>query len=365
MPRVSVIIPCYNRESLLPATLESVIAQTFRDWEIILVDDHSQDSSLEVARQYAARDSRISVQKREGNRKGANVCRNQGLASAHGEYVIFLDSDDLFAANCLERRVADMNSTPICDFGVYQTELFATSVGDMRVLWNAYTEVSDLHRFLSLDSVWCNAGPIWKRASLQKLNGIDDALPSFQDWDLSVRALVSGMKYFKLPLRDHFYRHGPETGPAISSVSCVDPRHLRSHEQLFETTMGRLRAAKLLNRESLARLTGLFWWLARRWSSIGNTAEALRVWKHARELGLCNGHHYFEGRLVLALRLHEKRGGGRLARLIQWSWPEAYYLIYSKYLNKAPASDPAPGAVFLAEPVDSVSQGRATSRIGA
>ena len=340
MPRVSIIIPAYNRESLLPSTLDSLCGQTFPDWEAIVVDDHSQDNTLEVALRYSRQDKRISVDKREGDRKGANVCRRQGLDRARGDYVIFLDSDDLFAATCFERRVAEMDAAPDFDFGIYQTELFAETVGDMRVLWNTYTDVSDLHRFLSLDSVWSNAGPIWRRAALQHLNGIDDQLPSFQDWDLSVRALVGGLKYFKIPVRDHFYRHGPKPVAAISAVSCVNDRHLHSHEKLFERTFTDLQAAHLLDQEARHRITGLFWWLARRWLSISNAPEAHRVWHRTRDLGQSNRRHYWEGRIVLAFRLHTVRGGGRLAQIIQWSWPLTYYRQFSEHLNRVPVTGP-------------------------
>src|SRR5277367_3302081 len=77
--RVSVIIPCYNREDLLGATLDSVRAQTFGDWEVIVVDDHSQDNSVQVGRSYAQSDNRVRVVSRQGQRKGGSICRNEGL----------------------------------------------------------------------------------------------------------------------------------------------------------------------------------------------------------------------------------------------------------------------------------------------
>ena len=112
MPRVSVIIPSYNRADLLAETLDSLIAQTYPDWEALVMDDGSQDNSLELAQKYAAKDNRIRACLRQGEKRGACVCRNQGLSMAAGEYVIFLDSDDLLSDTCLEYRIAQMDRMP-------------------------------------------------------------------------------------------------------------------------------------------------------------------------------------------------------------------------------------------------------------
>src|SRR3954468_20355736 len=79
--RVSIVIPCYNRENLLAETLDSVRLQTFPAWEVIVVDDHSEDGSLQVAQRFANHDSRFRAERRKGL-KGANTCRNQGFRMA-------------------------------------------------------------------------------------------------------------------------------------------------------------------------------------------------------------------------------------------------------------------------------------------
>ena len=117
MPHVSVIIPCFNREGLLPETLDSISAQTFSDWEAIVVDDGSTDGSLSIARDYARRDARFRALCGDGERKGANRCRNKGLAESKGDYLIFLDSDDVLASTCLENRVVAMDRASHCGGG--------------------------------------------------------------------------------------------------------------------------------------------------------------------------------------------------------------------------------------------------------
>jgi len=340
MPRVSVIIPCYNRADLLPFTLDSVRAQTFGDWEAIVVDDHSQDKSLEVAQRYAREDSRIRAVKRQTDRKGGNVCRNQGIVLARGEYVVFLDSDDLLSPSCLEHRVAAMDNTPDCGFGVYQTELFVKAIGDRRVLWNAYTDSNDLHRFLSLDGVWLTTGPIWRKQALSQLGGFDENLLSYQDWAIHVQALIAGIKYFKEPIRDNFHRFGYDLNRQLCGVSNFHPDHLNSREELFVKIFYDLQAAGLLDHEMGGRLAGLFWWLAGQWQ-FQNVRAADKVWHRAAGLGLCSPRQYLEGRLLL--RLYCLRGGRRVGKLIQrfcplHNWPS------SNHLYKTPVGRTEPDA---------------------
>ena len=100
-PKVSIIIPVYNTEALLPRCLESVVAQTLREVEIICVDDGSTDRSAEVLDQWAARDSRIRVIRQANGRQGK--ARNAAMAVATGEYIGMIDSDDYIPADYFER----------------------------------------------------------------------------------------------------------------------------------------------------------------------------------------------------------------------------------------------------------------------
>lgn len=100
-PAVSVIIPVYNAESFLPACIDSVLAQSLREIEVICVDDGSTDRSLAILQEYARKDARLRVLTQANARQGA--ARNRALAHASGEYVAFLDSDDAFAPDALKK----------------------------------------------------------------------------------------------------------------------------------------------------------------------------------------------------------------------------------------------------------------------
>lgn len=100
MPLISVIIPVYKVEAYLPACIDSILSQTFSDFELILVDDGSPDACGAMCDGYAREDSRIRVIHQENG--GLSAARNAGLDIAEGEYVTFVDSDDVIAPDCLQ-----------------------------------------------------------------------------------------------------------------------------------------------------------------------------------------------------------------------------------------------------------------------
>lgn len=91
-PKISVIIPVYNAENYVGRCIESVQAQTYEDWQLILVDDGSTDNSLAICQKYAEKDKRIGVKHQEN--AGPGIARNVGINEAFGQYVVFIDSDD-------------------------------------------------------------------------------------------------------------------------------------------------------------------------------------------------------------------------------------------------------------------------------
>lgn len=121
---ISVIIPVYKAEPYLAACVESVLAQTYQDFEIILVDDGSPDNCPRMCDEFAARDSRIRVIHKENG--GVSSARNAGIEAAKGEYLAFLDSDDLWTPVFLERLYAALTQTgadfAVCLFRRFQGE---------------------------------------------------------------------------------------------------------------------------------------------------------------------------------------------------------------------------------------------------
>ena len=104
---VSIIIPTYNRAHLIVETIDSVLAQTYTNWECIIVDDRSTDGTNAILKEYSSLDNRfVIVFKPIALKQGASVSKNLGLQMARGEYIQFLDSDDILADNKLEKQIA-------------------------------------------------------------------------------------------------------------------------------------------------------------------------------------------------------------------------------------------------------------------
>ena len=111
-PLVSIITPLYNAASFISETIQSVQNQGYQHWEHIIVDDLSTDTSLSIAEKYASRDSRIRIIENTEN-LGAAVCRNKATEAAKGDYIAFLDADDLWYPEKLDKQVAYMRANDI------------------------------------------------------------------------------------------------------------------------------------------------------------------------------------------------------------------------------------------------------------
>ncbi len=107
MSNVSVILPVYNCEKFLSHTIQSVLNQEYRNWELLIVNDASTDGSLAVAKEFAQKDARIKVFDMPKN-QGVAACRNYGVAQAKGRYVAFIDSDDLWSTQKLSKQLLFM-----------------------------------------------------------------------------------------------------------------------------------------------------------------------------------------------------------------------------------------------------------------
>lgn len=127
-PLVSIIIPTYNRAHLIRETLDSILEQTYTNWECIVVDDGSTDTTKAVLKSYTDRDARFQYHKRPIERKkGANSCRNYGLSSSKGDYIQFLDSDDYLMNNKIAVQLKEIinfsDRIAICPFCVFKDNL--------------------------------------------------------------------------------------------------------------------------------------------------------------------------------------------------------------------------------------------------
>jgi glycosyltransferase involved in cell wall biosynthesis len=232
-PFISVIIPNFNRGDLLQETLESLLQQDYQNWEAIVVDDGSNDDSERNANKFVSKDQRIRFFKRDRCPSGAPVCRNIGIRQSSGNYLIFLDSDDLLTPFALSQRASVIEKEPDYDFWVFPIRMFTSNPLNADFLWNIDNGKPDLHRFLVLDAPWQTSGPVWKKDAVQKIGGFTEGLACWQDVDFHLKAIIYGLKglkcYHLSP--DVLYRQH-ETN-SISQGEISSPAKLKSRKDIF------------------------------------------------------------------------------------------------------------------------------------
>lgn len=118
--KISVIMPAYNVEEYIGRSIQSVLAQTYADFELIIINDGSGDNTASVIKEYQSRDTRIKYI--EQSNQGVSVARNAGMMAATGRYISFLDADDLWVSDALEKMYSKMRSVQGCRFVYGRTE---------------------------------------------------------------------------------------------------------------------------------------------------------------------------------------------------------------------------------------------------
>jgi glycosyltransferase involved in cell wall biosynthesis len=199
---VSIITPSFNREEFVAETLDSLLSQTYSDWENIIVDDGSSDRTKDIVSNYAAKDPRIKLYDRSREPKGACTCRNEGVDLCNGEFLIFLDTDDLLEPFCIEQRVKVMEENPELDFAIFPSLMFREKPNDLGLWWNIDKPIDELTRQFHQDAICQGTGVIWKKSSFNRIGRWDEGLHLWQDIDLFFRAYIQDdkyEKYFDLP----------------------------------------------------------------------------------------------------------------------------------------------------------------------
>lgn len=210
-PLVSIIIPVFNSEKTIEETINSVKSQSYSNWEIVCVDDGSSDGSAGIIEGLSKSDPRIRYIRRNRLPKGGSTCRNIGASSSKGEYLIFLDSDDLLSDSCLETRVHAIHNTDNL-FVAYPMASFYD--GDReRLNQPDNIKIKDYdYLFASSISAWQITSPIFKRDFFISLNGFDESFPRLQDVEFHLRAITSSYGYHKVESfseADCYYRLSP------------------------------------------------------------------------------------------------------------------------------------------------------------
>ena len=207
-PLVSIVIPTFNSSVYLKATLDSVLSQTYTNWECILVDDGSVDLTEAISVNYHEKDNRFRRYKRPVDLpKGPSSARNYGVTKANGDYLIFLDADDLLATSCLENRVAQIQQHQECDFLVFQMQRFHDEPDFSNKEIIAEQDKNQvLVSFIQLHGQWPITAPIYK-TNFFKTIGFNLELVVFEDLEVAIKAIVYATDFQVFYTIDCYYRN--------------------------------------------------------------------------------------------------------------------------------------------------------------
>lgn len=223
MPKLSIIIPIYNVEKYLKECLDSVIAQTLDDIEIICVNDGSTDSSGQILEEYRFKDKRIKVINKENSGYGASM--NMGLNAATGEYIGIVESDDFVKPTMFENlyNIAKSNDADIVksDYSYYTTKnKQSRKAGKIsKFVANKVLEIKDYPQLLKMQpSIW---SAIYKSELLKEIRFLETPGASYQDTSFSFKALCLA-KRIVLTDKSYLYYRQDNENSSVNSKSKVD-----------------------------------------------------------------------------------------------------------------------------------------------
>lgn len=191
--KISIIIPSYNRAQFIVETLHSVASQTSSNWECFIVDDGSTDNTEEVVSKFISEHQNYPFFWLKNQRtKGAQGARNTGLLHSTGDFLIFLDSDDILDKHCIEHRLEKVKDFPTYDYYAFPIMLFNKERGDSEKIWNTMNKyhLDILDRFLLHDAPWQTLGCLWSRKAIVSIGMWDEKVTSLQDWDAHIQAVM-------------------------------------------------------------------------------------------------------------------------------------------------------------------------------
>ncbi|MBD2305937.1 glycosyltransferase [Chroococcidiopsis sp. FACHB-1243] len=244
MPTISVIVPAYNSQNTILETIASIQKQTFTDFELIVIDDGSSDRTLELIQ--TVRDPRIQVASYENG--GVSVARNRGISLSTGEYITFIDADDLWTPDKLELQLAALQQHPAAGVA-YSWTCFMDRQGkffhDDRPIYfegNVYAELLKTNFLLS------GSNPLIRRTALADVGEFDPSLTHAEEWDLYLR-LAAKYDFVVVPKTQIFYRQ--TAGSASAKIEVMEKDAIRVIDRAFQLAPAQL---QYLKNQSLANL---------------------------------------------------------------------------------------------------------------
>ncbi|WP_299060601.1 glycosyltransferase family 2 protein [uncultured Polaribacter sp.] len=201
-PLISIIIPVFNRASIISETLDSIINQTYENWECIIVDDGSVDNFKQIINKYKDLDARFIFVKRPANKlRGGNAARNYGLKLSKGAYVNWFDSDDIMLPNFLSDKIKVLLLNKDYDFCACLGASFLNSIDNIIEVYRplVINSTNYIEDYLLNGLSFFTPSPLWKKDFLIKHNLLfNENLKRSQEKEFHLRVLGKSPNYFYL-----------------------------------------------------------------------------------------------------------------------------------------------------------------------
>lgn len=220
-PTISVVIPCYNQAKYLSETLDSLLKQSFKNWEGIIVNDGSPDNTEEIAMLYLEKDTRFRyIAKVNG---GLSSARNCGINSAKGEYILPLDSDDILEPTYLEKALNVFLEVPETTLVYCLGKYFGVKEG----LWDLHYE--GYMRLLIGNSIFCSS--LFRKIDCVRIGGYDENMRyGYEDWDFYIRLLNEQSIVYQIPEALFNYR----TKEVSMLIECEQNSMIEVHNYIYK-----------------------------------------------------------------------------------------------------------------------------------
>jgi len=206
---VSIIIPHFNREELVKETILSALNQEYSPIEIIIIDDNSTEESFKSLQNFVySQKSKITIKLLKNQKKGAQAARNLGYQKSQGEFIQFLDSDDVLLSNKLIDEVLILRENQTLDL-VYSKCQFFDEIGLKPEYWGRKLDGTHLDYF---EFSWQTMCAIYRKTFLEKVGLWNEELIINQDWEFSIRCILEGANCHFIPhVHSHIRAHSGES----------------------------------------------------------------------------------------------------------------------------------------------------------
>jgi GT2 family glycosyltransferase len=244
METISVIIPAYNAERFILETIESVRQQTVSNIEIIVIDDGSSDRTVELLN--TVKDSRLKIFSYQN--AGVAVARNRGITHATGDYIAFLDSDDLWSSNKLELQLAALQQHP--EAGVaYSWTCFIDEQSKFLYHHEKFLFEGNVYSHLLVKNFFgCGSIPLVRKQAIESVGTFDSTLIPVEDWDYWLR-LAAKWSFVVVPKTQIFYRKS--TNSLSTKIELMKKNCIQVHDNAFKKAAPELQGLK---NQSLANI---------------------------------------------------------------------------------------------------------------